>query len=158
MHKQNLCDSGHETERSELTPPRGKDQRGRRKPAFRPAVTTDDVLPWTCWSEGEITEQTLWRAKQPSQVACFLEDLKHWGAWDTTCGHKAKDITPPIARKREAWKEEALDDLPWKDETGPSSIRWILEPFQRQHWGNLWETGWSAYGLFQAHRYHLELN
>ena len=26
------------------------------------------------------------------------------------------------------------------------------------HWGNFWETGWSAYGLFQTRRYHLELN
>ena len=31
---------------------------------------------------------------------------------DTTCGLKAKDITPSIAWRREAWKEEALDDLP----------------------------------------------
>ena len=36
-------------------------------------------------------------AKQSSQVACFLKDLKCWGAWDTTCGHKAKDTTPSIA-------------------------------------------------------------
>ena len=42
---------------------------------------------------------------------------------------------------------------PWKDERGRT-----LEPFQRQRWGNFWETGWSAYGLFRAHRYHLELN
>ena len=96
--------------------------------------------------------------KQPLQVACFSEDLKCWEAWDTTCGHKAKDITPSIAWRREAWKEEALDDLPWKDERGPSSIRRTLEPFQRQRWGNFWETGWSAYGLFRVHRYYLELN
>ena len=38
------------------------------------------------------------------------------------------------------------------------SIRWTLEPFQRQRWGNFYEMGWSAYGLFRAHRYHLELN
>ena len=25
------------------------------------------------------------------------------------------------------------------------------------HWGNFRETGWSAYGLFRAHKYHLEL-
>ena len=31
---------------------------------------------------------------------------------DTTCGHKAKDNTQFIAWRREAWKEEALDDLP----------------------------------------------
>ena len=39
-----------------------------------------------------------------------------------------------------------------------SSVRRTLEPFERQRWGNFWETGWSAYGLFRAHRYHLELN
>ena len=41
----------------------------------------------------EMTEQIQLRAKQPSQMACFPEDLKCWGAWDTTCGHKAKNIT-----------------------------------------------------------------
>ena len=51
-------------------------------------------------------------AKQPPQVACFSEDLKCFRAWDTTCGHKAKDITPSKAWRREAWKEEALKDLP----------------------------------------------
>ena len=62
-----------------------------------------------------------------------------------------------IVWRREAWREEVLDNLPWKDETGPSSIRWTLELFQRQRWGNFWETGWSAYGLFRAHRYYLEM-
>ena len=81
----------------------------------------------------EMTEQTEWWAKQPSQVVCFLEDLKCWGAWDTTCRHKAKDIIPSITWRRGAWKAEALDDLPWKDERGPLSIRQTLEPFQRQH-------------------------
>ena len=40
-----------------------------------------------------MTEQIHWRAKEASQVACFSEDLKWWGAWDTTRGHKAKDHT-----------------------------------------------------------------
>ena len=44
------------------------------------------------------------------------------------------DITPSITRRREAWKEKALDDLPWKDERGPSSVRRTLELFQRQRW------------------------
>ena len=35
-----------------------------------------------------------------------------------SCGHKDEVITPSIAWRREAWKEEALDDLPWKDERG----------------------------------------
>ena len=30
--------------------------------------------------------------------------------------------------------------------------------FQWQRWGNFCETGWSAYGLFRAHGYHLELS
>jgi len=116
--------------------------------------TALDIPEWR-----EMTEQTDWREKQPSQVACFSEDLKWWGAWDTTCGHKAKDITPSIAWRREAWKEEALDDLPWKDERGPSSIKRTLELFERRRWGNLWEMGWTAcYRPFRTHRYHLELN
>ena len=58
----------------------------------------------------------------------------------------------------EARKEEAQDDLPWKDERRPSSVRRTLDPFQRQRWGNFWETWRSAYGLFRSQRYHLELN
>ena len=50
------------------------------------------------------------------------------------------------------WTEEAFDNLFWEDARG------ALEPFQSRHWGNFWETGWSAYGLFRAHRYRLELN
>ena len=106
----------------------------------------------------ETTEQIDWREQQPSQRACFSEVLKCWGSWDTTCVYKAKDITSSIARRKKAWKEEALDDLLWKDERGPSSIRRTLEPFQRQCWGTFWETGRSAYGFFRAHRYHLEQN
>ena len=64
-----------------------------------------------------MTEQIDWLAKQRLQVACVLEDLKCWGAGDTTCGHKAKDITPWITWRREAWKEEASTRrLAWKDE------------------------------------------
>ena len=35
-------------------------------------------------------------------MACFLEDLKCWEAWDTTCGQKAMDIIPSITWRREA--------------------------------------------------------
>ena len=103
------------------------------------------------------TEQIEKQAKQHSQVACFSEDLKRWEAWDITCGHKAKDITQSITWRREVCKEEALDN-PWKNKRGPSSVRQTLEPFQRQCWRNFWEMGWRTYGLFWAHRYHLELN
>ena len=30
--------------------------------------------------------------------------------------------------------------------------------FQGQRWGNVCKTGRSAYGLFRAHGYHLELS
>ena len=95
----------------------------------------------SCWCTAldmpewrKTTDQIDWRAKQPKHVACFSEDLKCWEAWDTTCGHKAKDITPLIACSRKALKERALDDLPWKEERRPSWIRRTLEPFQRQRW------------------------
>ena len=101
-----------------------------------PSKTPVGVLPWTCRSERDTTEQTDWQAKQPSQVACISEDLKCGEARDTTCRHKAKGITPSIAWRHEAWKEETPDDLLLKDERGPTSIRRTLEPFQRQRWGN----------------------
>ena len=96
-----------------------------------------DMLEWR-----EMTEQTDWLAKQLSQVACISEDPKCWGAWDPTCGHKAKDITSLITLRREAWKEEVLDNFPWnwRYEREPLSIRWTLELFQRQHWGNSWDS------------------
>ena len=83
-----------------------------------------DIPEWS-----EMTEQIEWRVKQPSQLASVSQDLKCWGAWDSTCCHKAKDITPSIAWRSEAWEMEALDDLPSKDDSGPSSVGWTLEPF-----------------------------
>ena len=80
------------------------------------------------WSE--MTEQIDWLAKQPSQMICASEDLKCWGAWDITFWHIDKDIRPSIAWRRESRKEEALDDLPWQDERGPSSVRRTLELFR----------------------------
>ena len=79
---------------------------------------------------------------------------------DTTCGHKAKDITPLVAWRREALKKEAIGDLPRKDESRPSGQ-------SDGHWNryrsNVGETserrgGARNYGLFPAHIYHLELN
>ena len=50
----------------------------------------------------KMTQQIDWWAKQPSRshVACISEDLKCCHAWDITCRHKAKDITPSIASRR----------------------------------------------------------
>ena len=49
----------------------------------------------------EVTKQTYWQAKQPSQLAWVSKDLKCWGAWNI----------PSITWRREVWKEEAFDDL-----------------------------------------------
>ena len=80
-----------------------------------------------------------------------------WGTWDTTCGHTAKDISPSIAWRRGVERGNARrSSLKGRDRAIVNQTN--LEPFQKQHWGNFWETGWSAYGLFREHKYHLELN
>ena len=90
-----------------------------------------------------------------------LEDLKCWGAWDTSCGHKAKGVTPSIAWRMEGWKQ------------APSIARRSYLKIKRmghrqsdEHWncfkGNRGETpetrGGAAYGLFRAPKFHLEMN
>ena len=52
-----------------------------------------------------MTEQTDWRAKQPSQAVCTLEALQCWGTRDTNWGHKAKNIAPSIAWRRGVQKK-----------------------------------------------------
>ena len=54
--------------------------------------------------------------------------------------------------------EEALEDLPWNDEKGPSSIRPTTELFQIQHWENSWETWSSFQGLCRGACWHRILN
>ena len=65
------------------------------------------------------TKQIHWRAKQPLQVDCFYEHLSD-EEFETM---PAEDITPLITWRRGAWKKEASDNLPRKDEKGPLSIR-----------------------------------
>ena len=91
-------------------------------------------LPWTCRNQERPSRYT-GRQSNPQK---WLASQRIWSVvkLETTRGYKAKDITPSITWRREAWKEEALDDLPWKNKRGPSSIRWTLEPFQRHCWGN----------------------
>ena len=123
------------------------------------AKRNDLVLNKFFFKPREMTEKIETSGKrQPWQVVCVLKILKCWGAWHTNCGHKAKDITISIAWRREAWTEEVLDDLPTKDERGPSSNRRALEMFQTYRWRNFWETVWSAYGLLRARIYQLHLN
>ena len=81
----------------------------------------------------------------------FLEDLECWGALDTTCRYKAKDITPSITWRREVWKEEELDG---KRRTRQSFLKGWERAIANQtntgtaslgtYWENFWETGWNA--------------
>ena len=108
-----------------------------------------------------MTDQIDWRTKQPPQVARVLEDVKCWrSSWCSA--HKAKDTTASIFWGREALKEEALDYLPWKERTRENHGR---QP--DEHWncfkGNVWDmserrAGAHNYGLFRAHKCHLERN
>ena len=95
-------------------------------------LTHPPTHPVTCmWVVKQYNADQV-KGKQSVSVAVqFTRERLH-------AGHKAKDITPLIA-----WKEEVLDNLPWKDERGPSSTRQTLEPFQRQRWENFRETGFS---------------
>ena len=74
--------------------------------------------------------------------------------------HKAKDITPSIAWRRETWKEEALDDLSRKDERGPPSCsQKNTGTIPEAKLGKLlrdWVEG--MYSLLRANRYHVEPN
>ena len=51
---------------------------------------------------------TDWLAQQQSQVTCISQDQKCWGAWSTTCWHKAKHITPSITRGEMCGKRKWL--------------------------------------------------
>ena len=93
--------------------------------------------PWR-WSATTCVTRATWgpsseqlqrlgaRKSWPPKVSVFLKTSQTLPSHPPICRHKAKDITPSITWRREAWEEEALDDLFWKDVRGPSSIRWTL--------------------------------
>ena len=77
-----------------------------------------------------------------------------WGVWqwDATCEHKAKDQS----HHRSPWRERGVAKIrscqtiflertreghPGVGQTG------TLEPFQRQRWGNFWQTGGAHMGF-----------
>ena len=117
------------------------------------------ALSWTCRSEGKWPSRQTGGKSNPHK---WLASRKIWSGEELEtlpAGTKPRTSHHRFPWRREAWKEEALDDLPRKDERGPSSIRRTLELFERRRWGNFWEMGWTAcYRPFRTHRYHLELN
>ena len=64
-------------------------------------------------------------AWEPSQVACFSEDLQCWEAWDTTCGRKAQGhhTINRLGRGGVERGSARRPSSPWMAERGPSSIR-----------------------------------
>ena len=116
----------------------------RRPPrsTLRPSSAASDVykrqaLDMPEWRE--TTQQTDWRAKQPSQVACFSEDLKCWEAWDIPVGTKPrishhwspgeercwkrKRWTIFLERTREAYRQSDKQWNRFKDNVGETSER-----------------------------------
>ena len=93
---------------------------------------------------GVKTEQTDWQAKQPSQVARGSEDLKCLGAWwDTTCvqWHRTIDRLEERGVERGSARRSSLK----------GQKRALVNQMNTGTvWENFWETGWSAYGLFQS--------
>ena len=87
--------------------------------------------------KGNDQAETDWRAKLPSQMARVLDDLKCSGAWDSTCRHKAKRITPLTA-----WRRGVERGSPQQ------SIRRTVELLQRWRWENFWEMGWECIQVF----------
>ena len=145
---------------------RGQHSKGLAKTSRQPFL----LLPWArgdsrtthalgnAWvKENDQTDRLAGKTTLTSGLLLGKSEVLRSGAWDSTCGHKAKDITQSIAWRREAWTEEALVNLPWMGESEPSSIRRTLKPMQRRRSGNFWDRV-ERYGFFPAHSYHLELN
>ena len=117
------------------------------------------TLPGMLESRG-LTEQTDWRAKQPSKVPCAWEDLGCVEACDASCEHKTKHTIAIDRWRRQAQKEEKLDDIPRKDVKGPPPTGVILQTVSKSKIGETsgrW-NGVHGYGHLRASKYHLELN
>ena len=72
------------------------------------------------------------------------QDLKCWGAWDTTCWHKAKDTTHhwSFGGERHGKRKHSVIFLERMREGHHQFDKHWKK--QRQFWGNFWETGLSA--------------
>ena len=67
-----------------------------------PKQLTVSVTTTVTHGKPRLSTSTFEKSKLPLHVGCVSEDLKCRGAWDTTCRHKDKDITPSIAWRIEA--------------------------------------------------------
>ena len=99
-----------------------------------PSKTPVGVLPWTCRKEGKCLSRYIGVRSNPHK---WFASRKIWSVEKLeTLPEGTKPRTSSIT-----WmKEEALDDLLWKDEGITPSVGRTLELFQSQRWEKLWET------------------
>ena len=73
------------------------------------STSTLDLIP----ESRKMTEQIDWRAKATTTSGLRLGILNGVEELETPtgCRHKAKDITPSVALRKEPWTEEALHNL-----------------------------------------------
>lgn len=94
-----------------------------------------------------IYDSFAWHGK-PLQVAYVSEALKCWGAWYTTSGRRAKDITPSTAwRRKRGRKRKRSTTFPERAIVSQTKKYWN---WPKASLWNSWETGWSAYRLLSA--------
>ena len=110
-------------------------------------MLTTEVNPFSLFSCGNLCIKNIYLISHSSFLYKRPASQKIWGVEELETLHMGTN--PRTSHLQlpggEALNKDVLSNLPWKDERGPSSVRWTLEPFQRQHWGSFWETGWSSY-------------
>lgn len=104
------------------------------------------------WADRLAGKVTLTSGLRSGKLTC-------WGAWDFICRHSGQEHYV-IDRLEEKGVEilEALYDLSWKDEKGPSSsVRTTMGTFQKQHWEkSLRDRMGRIWNFLGAYRRHLE--
>ena len=87
------------------------------------------------------------------------EESEAWGGGGALFQHLLYLAVRRCSDVRHSLQGEALDDLPSKDERGPSSVSCTLELFQRLHWGKTSEKRGGAHVDFSKRiENHRELN
>ena len=118
------------------------------EPETLPTGTKPLKLLWV-YCPGHIrVKGNVWADRLAGKATLTSDLLLRGSEVSRSLKHKAKAITPSISLRIEVWKEEALDDLPWKDKRGPSSVRQNYIPklsgtiFSFRNGVKLLEVGW----------------
>ena len=100
--------------------------------------------------QAHISEQNFKNATLLTSFITLLQSNNDCYKYLISCHSVEKDVEKG---RRKTWKEEALDDLPWKDQRRPSSNGQKLEPFQfnsKAKLGELLRDGVDIYGLYMG--------